>query len=504
MKYNYPEHYANDFRSALKLAEELKESGEYDLFRGQRHTFPIQPSAHRDGVDIKEVNQRLKKFAEWVHQTPDLNSLHDNENSIIAVAQHYGLKTPFLDFSYSPKIAGFFATDGGIQGDTGTIICVNKIRFLNSWNDMNQRRYEKEGHILTDIIEIDVKNLWRLQAQEGAFLRCHVDPSYLEMFSCFLHIYFPQNPSLEILDKEKIYPSSKSHLEVLLDQYFLIEGYPERDKNMQKIFVHKIHIGREDSTKKEISSFFSQNKIPDMHESWLSEFAETWAKEPNERYFSSTSFVEVEISLPDFNNKDDLGNYIFKQLKKVISGRDEFTRSHIKWNIQSEDRMQLYVDGEGGISKKKDEFTEFTVAEMVNSIYSGMRYLPYSNNQISRTIARYITIISFRLYDVFSDPEGIEILGRKVRGRGFCSKQRILNALRPDFYKLIKKERLNDSGKMDFRDTLYCARYIKSAYTFEKFINLMSEDIIPSTAATPIEGLVINTNPYYLDIIGES
>src|SRR5476651_1944447 len=128
MQYNYPEHYSKNASSAIKLAKELKLKGEYDFFRGQNNTYDIQPSISRIGVNKHESSKKLNEFAHWVYSTPELSSLHGNISAILAVAQHYGLKTPLLDFSYSPEIAGFFATNEGKMGDTGTIICVNKKR----------------------------------------------------------------------------------------------------------------------------------------------------------------------------------------------------------------------------------------------------------------------------------------------------------------------------------------------------------------------------------------
>ena len=135
-----------------------------------------------------------------------------------AVAQHYGMKTPLLDFTHSPDVAGFFATDGGQNGDTGTIICINRQRFVESWADINNRYIASTGSSLVSIVEIDVKNLWRLQAQSGLFLRYHVDSTMLEMFSFMLHIYFPQKAGTIILESARIYPKEKTHLEVMLDQ----------------------------------------------------------------------------------------------------------------------------------------------------------------------------------------------------------------------------------------------------------------------------------------------
>lgn len=502
--YNYPEHYTDDAWSAITFAEELKLSGDYDLFRGQRHIYNIQPSAFRENVNPTKVTDKLNEFANWIHNTQDLSSLHGNIDAIIAVAQHYGIKTPFLDFSYSPKIAGFFATDNGVTGDTGTIICLNKKRFKQSWKDMNLKRQKQTGQLLTDIVEIDVMNLWRLQAQEGAFLRCHVDHQYLEMFSCFLHIYFPQKSDVEIISKKLIYPDHKSHLEMLLDQYFLIDSYPEREKRISAIFEHKIYHGTEASIRKDIGSAFLDDKIPSSHSSWLTRIAKSWFKEPNEKFESSqTISIEAKIIIPKIESSNDLENNLFNQVHHIIQKSNKSHLNLVDWNILSENHSKLFINGEGDITEINDEDNNYAVSDMVTIIYSGMRYLPFSDSQISCSISRYLTFISVDLKRVFNDLEAVEWEGSGVRARGFCSEKRIQEALRPDFFNFIKSEKLNSSGKMDFRDTLYYSRYVKSSFTFEKFIDLFVNDLIPSQATIATEDLVINLNPMRVDVLGE-
>ena len=255
VKYKYPEHFCKNAADAIKLAEKLQASGDYDLFRGQRHTFPIVPSIFRPGVDREKAVARLSAFTNWVHRTQDLNSLHGNEDAIVAVAQHHGIKTTFLDFTHSPQVAGFFATDGGLNGDVGTIVCVNRRRFIGSWAGMSERHVSSNGYPLVSVVEIEVKNLWRLQAQSGLFIRCHVDLTMLEMFSFMLHIYFPQRAGTTVMKADDIYPPEQSHLEVMLDHYFLIETYEERDRQFNAIFDAVITVD-EDEIAKDISSYF--------------------------------------------------------------------------------------------------------------------------------------------------------------------------------------------------------------------------------------------------------
>ena len=506
MKYNYPEHFSKNASSAIKLAKQLKQSGEYDFFRGQRNTYEIQPSISRRGVDRTAATRKLNEFAHWVHNTPELGSLHENDNAILAVAQHYGLKTQLLDFSHSPEVAGFFATHGGVNGETGTIICINKKKFQKSWDDLNNRCYKDKGIFLAEIIEIDVKNLWRLQAQEGLFLKCHVTSMLLEMFSCFLHIYFPQKNGDTMLNEEKIYPKTKSHLEVLLDQYFLIDSYEDREKKLSENFGPLLLSIEEDDVREEVETFFVANNLPEIHKSWETDFANSWLREPDERYSREDNIIDIVITLPE--NILDIEKFeedIFKQIQERF-GKNAFSdsdRKSISWAVVSYNGRTMYIDAEG-YNVEKNAFTEFAAAQMVDSIYSGMRNLPYTNNQIINAISRYLTIVQFGAYEVIEDAIGIEFSGAEVRSRGFCSGKKLRKALRDDFLSFIKPEKLNSSKELKLKDAIFCSRYVKASYVFEDFIELFVENIIPTIAAVAVEGLVIVVNPMRVDVLGES
>lgn len=501
-EYNYSEHHVDSFLSARTLAEELKISGEYDLFRGQKHTFPIQPTINRPEVDRHTATSELNDFASWVHETPDLSSLHGNQNAILAVAQHFGLKTPLLDFSRSPRIAGFFATDGAKAGDTGTIICLNKKRFIESWSDINNKYYKDKGELLTEIIKIKVNNLWRLHAQEGEFLKCKVDPSILEMFSCFMHIYFPQNCNDSEIPQEDIYPCEKSHLEVLLDQYFLIKSYPERGRLLHENFEKNFTI-KEEEIKNTIEGFFKNNQLPNKHVSWETSLAKQWMKEPTEHYGHHTVH-EITLILPCINNQCEFEEFIEKQLHRDFVNIETNNRPSFKWGVTDEKGNILYVDQEGITKNGEGEFTNFAISEMVSSIYQGMRYLPYQNDEIVRVIVRYFLMLSFGISKVIDNCEGVELLGGYIRGRGSVSGDRVLEALRDDFFDLIKESKLNKNSELSYRETLSLASFVKTSYKFNKFITLFVEDLIPSQAVIAIEGLVIGVNPMRVDIFGEN
>lgn len=500
MKYNYPVHRTKDAFSAIKLAEWLKVNGKYDFFRGQRHTFDIQPNLFRKGVNKEESADRLARFSGWIHSTPELKSLHNNPNAILAVAQNHGIKTNLIDFTNSPKVAGFFATDGGKKHDTGTIICLNKKRFENSWSDINDEFYKDKGSYLTELIEIDVKNLWRLQAQQGLFLKCQVDYVTLEMFSCFLHIHFPQNEKTKIFEQELIYPNSKSHLEVLLDQYFLIDSYPKRQMDMEAIYDVTIKI-TDNYVLKAMKTYFINDQLPPIHNSWDKDINKLWLIEPDEKYNQEKANINITIVIQSLNNVADFEDNIRTQLQNAFNSFLVDKKS-VNWLVKNENDKTLYVDSEEFFVEEENEWTEFKVEEMINSIYSGMRILPYSENDIITSIARYITIAMFGIDKIFGIGEIIEFVGGQIMGNGFCSTQKIKSAIRDDYFSFIKPHKLNSKGELEMRDLIFTARYIKHSYNFDKFVSLFVEDIIPTQAALFYEKLVIITNPMRIDILG--
>lgn len=80
---------------------------------------------------------------------------------MLATAQHHGLAaTTFIDFSYEPEIAGWFASQGRVDGKQGTIFMVDRCA-----EEILAAFGASDG--LFRFLEPDVPNLWRLQAQRG-------------------------------------------------------------------------------------------------------------------------------------------------------------------------------------------------------------------------------------------------------------------------------------------------------------------------------------------------
>ncbi len=127
---------ASDVEEAIKLAQKLKQNGNYDWFRGQIKTWPLKPSFLRlDQEKRSEALEKLRRFESWIRNTAGLESLTANTDSMVAVAQHYGLPTNFIDFTTSPEIAGFFASCGEQteEDQLSCILCLNTKDLMEFW-----------------------------------------------------------------------------------------------------------------------------------------------------------------------------------------------------------------------------------------------------------------------------------------------------------------------------------------------------------------------------------
>lgn len=191
---------------ALAAARQLQEAG-FDLFRGQLYAWPVRPSLWRLAPHERPKAQlRLQRFADWVQQSPQVADALDSEDAMTAVAQHHGLATAFLDVTTAPEIAAFFAQDGAQEG-VGRIM---------AWRSADLETVEG-----LRLVRLDVSNLWRLEAQQGAFLAAESEAA-LEALTEAAIISFPHASDLpvDLPVRERIYPERASQLEVMLTEFF--------------------------------------------------------------------------------------------------------------------------------------------------------------------------------------------------------------------------------------------------------------------------------------------
>lgn len=231
--------YVDSIEEAISLAHKLKSEGLIDLFRGQTNaewqvtsSFERLPEdQHKDAID------KAARFHNWLIQTPELKPFKIDADTSIAIAQHYGFKTQFIDFTSEPEIAAFFAsetTTAPSQQQNAAIICLNSKDFENFWKGPGSAVFGSRMKKPPEIIRINVENLWRLQTQKGCFLWNPM--SSIERVYNFDRIIFPYSKiHAKIPSHDYIYPSNQSPLEHILTKFFMNEAMMESEAILASI-----------------------------------------------------------------------------------------------------------------------------------------------------------------------------------------------------------------------------------------------------------------------------
>lgn len=503
MEYNYPEHHVENLDAALKLIRRLKETGKYDLFRGQNHTYPLRPSIARRPEELQANMALLDRFASWVHEHDSLSSLHGNNDAILAVAQHYSMPTPFLDFTTDPDVAAFFASDMG-EGprpqQTACILCLKRSTFERSWEDLNASYRANSGQDLVRIVDIDVQNLWRLHAQSGLFIDMRVDANVFEMFSYMLHIYFPLPPHHEAKLNEKYYPKNKSHMELLLDQHFLIETYDQREAQLKELFGVVIKAGNPNSLG--VEGAFKEAKIPDVHPSWSEAALEPWTIEPNEVYCAATAIDTLILTVDTTSGASLAAACIHAQVMTALSRPNARNRLGALWEVR--DQAGALVQEDDG---HLDEGPR-PLGEVIQLLFDGMRSQPYADDEIATAIGNYVVLNCFpswgTMTKLWGRVTGIELDGGYVRARGFCGEPTLIDAVRSDFAELLTSDALAEFKEKGMDAALHFLMDPRRLFDMGKFRKIFAEQVIPTTAKICVEGYVLHYNIANIRVFGLS
>lgn len=198
---------ASDIDAAWSRIMYLAQTREFDIFRGQKRHWPLLPSLVRQsGQDLTDAINALTAFREWAAETPAMAPYVPEQDADIAIAQHYGIPTNLLDWTYDPATAFFFALDGADPDDHSQAVI-----FCAKSSEIRNASYCR-------LIEIRVPNLWRLEAQSGLFVEIQNANAAQSLESSCEIIRFPKPDDINF-DRSRFYPVRKSDLEIKIDQF---------------------------------------------------------------------------------------------------------------------------------------------------------------------------------------------------------------------------------------------------------------------------------------------
>lgn len=473
---------AADFNEALEMAECWKNEGKYDLFRGQRDSRWLVQSSLTRCSDYQEALDKLGRFEAWVQSTYGLESLAQDIDQIIAVGQHYGLPTHFVDFTYTPKVAALFAI-ADVDSDAdyeGCIICLNTPDFFGFFEKYSSAI--KLEH-LPELIRVSVSNLWRIEAQKGVFL---FNPySHIEHIYDFDRIVFPQNKTPVSFNRQELYPNQESQLELLLRQFFMHESMLKNHSTMldilQDAFICKFE--------GELPNASALIRELDIITSWDDINLKQWIEISNEKYDGYSQPINIQLPDEKLPTKDFVSEIAQKIIKQMERQR-RLRQSMIDWKLIAD--YSLSPD----------------LASCLRTLWNGVRLLPYSDELVAESLANMILMsrwlgpsgISERDFEShFGSAHEIEIASSDGSySRSLVSDSAVMGSIRTDFLSFTNLDKGKELSPTNLYQIINDPRKI---FEYDKLCDWFVSQVIPCQVLTRQKNAVF-FSPARLSVMG--
>ncbi len=358
---------------AIALCNKLKEDGKFDLFRGQTRDWPkLIPSLLRvSGEALVAAERNLSEFLEWAEVVPQMAFYREQLGAPMAIAQHYGIPTRFLDLTRAPEIAATFSkapSNSDTNGKTSVIYCFNS-------DDLSTL----EG---TEIIEIDVDNLWRLEAQNGLFLNVQGDDAAATIRDHAYRIHFPLT-EISSEEQQAIYPVRKSALECVIDQWV----YRKEVEDLFSEITSDGNIKLVSATRRQTyEGAFRWRKPPELEPSWCNN-DQRWAFPPVENVTLLADPKIVAIISPQ--------GMELKQLKGEIE-------EAIEQSLDDSIVTGRLITFDIRLPASAGHF-EWAVSTLSNRCWDGIRSLPYDKSELLNCMSLLISLLIIRAQMAPSD-----------------------------------------------------------------------------------------------------
>jgi hypothetical protein len=192
-----------------------------DLFRGQRREWRPIPSQLRL-PDAERRSARWPRFRDWAGEQESITKVASDPRQLWAIAQHYGMPSQLLDVSANPRVAAYFATGGAAPEPEANacIFCINGGSLAAGYHHAPGWIRSSEAYPALEKIEVD--GLFRMQAQEGAFVYVTSD-AWTSFFAPDV-VCFPPRNLVSSPGAADLFPQRKSEVELLAERYFASEA----------------------------------------------------------------------------------------------------------------------------------------------------------------------------------------------------------------------------------------------------------------------------------------
>ncbi|MBZ6076885.1 FRG domain-containing protein [Microvirga puerhi] len=447
------DHYFDSANEALAFCRELTKAGTADLFRGQTKDWPrITPSLFRgDDLQREKAVAILTQFIEWANAVPQMGRYWGDDQQIIAIAQHYGIPTPYLDLTTDPETAAIFAAVSSESAPNvqAVIYCF--------------RRDDLKNLPAFALHELDVANLWRLKAQKGLFLEVLTE-SDVDLLRAFaIRVHFPARLLRED-ERRTIYPPRKSALEIVIDQW------------VYRHMIADMLGGFSDSSRRFMIRRYTYPGIarwramPEFAPGWMN-WEVGWVFQDDNEVISPGSDSRRQVALPRGLSIHETFNCLEARISAIL---DRYRTDKQPFDFE------IVIDHYP---------VESPIAtELLNRCWDGLRVHPYPEQSIVRCLATTAVALLWRLEHPETDWEKLlwgEIKTIDVAPIGghldsaMVSRKSLMGAFHDSYHGILTAY----ARRRVAVDPLFLTNYVVDPWVlfdFGKFARMFVEEFIPS------------------------
>ena len=455
---------ARDAAHAVAMATEFREQGLYDTFRGQCCAkWTVMPSQVRPGVNQDDALRRIDDFVAWLDQKRGIKKLGLSLEQVLAIAQHYGIPTMLMDFTTSPSVAGFFATDGAaLHGCShGTIYMINSNELTDVMGAIRAVRKELQ----LEIVRVNVDNLWRLNAQHGVFL--FTNAQNFELFFSLDKIVFAHDyRASPTMSHDDIYPADKSPLELDIEHYFFLESQPSLNE-MKEMFRNMFPFAQEEA------DGFSWERIQQQSERIRVEGQKALfgrLVEPHVSWSGTCDAAPPRIEWPSNSEK------LILKLDLDIGDTDHVARSEMEGRIEFVRGSLFYVEIDNFPNALVERRKEFR--ELLQLYFAATHWLDVESSSLCNG-AMYLAKLFMGQTSSNARTIRIEFVSNaSAHRRVTVPIEKLVACLRDDFDNLVLENNRNLRSD-DFERLLAWVPYPKYLFNHDYLAELFASHLVP-------------------------